>query len=59
MAGALGLLDPTAEDKRQARDALLERLDRNTDSGWAEVAGALGPLDPTVEDKRRARDALL
>ena len=60
LAGALGPLDPTAEDRRQARDELLGRLARETDSGTAaELAGALGPLDPTAEDTRRARDALL
>jgi hypothetical protein len=60
LAGALGPLDPTAEDKRQARGALLGRLTRKTNSlRAAELAGALGPLDPTAEDKRQARGALL
>ena len=57
---AVAQLDPTAEDKRQARDALLGLLARETDS-WvaAELAGALAQLDPTAEDKRQAREALL
>ncbi len=60
LAGALGPLDPTAEDRRQARDALLGLLARETDSWMAErLAGALGPLATTAEDRRQARDALL
>ena len=53
-------LDPTAEDKRQARDALLGLLAGETDGGVAErLAGGVAQLDPTAEDKRQARDALL
>jgi hypothetical protein len=60
LAGALGPLDPTAEDKRQARDTLLGRLARETTSyRAAELADVLGELDPTAEDKRQARDTLL
>ena len=51
---------PTAEDKRQARDALLGLLARETDSRVAAgLAGGVAQLDPTAEDKRQARDALL
>ena len=54
----------TAEDKRQARDALLGLLARETSSEEAarlagRLAGGLAQLDPTAEDKRQARDALL
>ena len=60
LAGALGLLDPTAEDRRQARDALLGRLAHETNGGRAAaLAGALVPLATTAEDRRQARDALL
>ena len=60
LAGGLVPLDPTAEDRRQARDALLGLLARETDSGMAaELAAGLVPLDPTAEDRRQARDALL
>ena len=54
--GRAGPLDPTAEDKRQARDALLGLLARETDS-WvaAGLAGALAQLDPTVHDLRTWR----
>ena len=45
---------------RQARDALLGLLARETDSERAAwLAGKLGPLEPTAEDRRQARDALL
>ena len=60
LAGRLGPLDPTAEDKRQARDALLGLLAGESDSEVAgRLAGGLAPLDPTAEDKRQARHALL
>ena len=60
LAGAVAQLDPTAEDKRQARDALLGLLARETDSGVAGwLAGGVAQLAPTAEDKRQARDALL
>ena len=57
---ALGPLAPTAEDRRQARGALLGLLAREA-SSWvaAGLAGALGALDPTAEDRRQARGALL
>ena len=56
LAGGLAQLDPTAEDKRQARDALLGLLARETDSGWAAgLADGLGQLDPTVHDLRTWR----
>ena len=58
--GALVPLDPTAEDRRQARDALLGLLARATDGRWAGwLADKLVLLDPTAEDRRQARDALL
>ena len=56
----LALLDPTAEDKRQAREALIGLLARATDSGTAaQLAAGLALLDPTAEDKRQAREALI
>jgi hypothetical protein len=52
--------NPTAEDKRQAREVLLSFL---TDEGDGEVgvelAELLAQLDPITEDKRRARVALV
>jgi hypothetical protein len=53
-------LATTAEDKRQARDALLALLPGET-SGLvaASLAGGVAQLDPTADDKRQARDALL
>ena len=55
--GALGTLDPTVEDRCQARDALLRRLARENESWIAErLAGALGPLDPTAEDRHLTWD---
>ena len=51
---------PTAEDKRQAREALLGLLASETDSWVAEqLAGGVVQLAPTAEDKRQAREALL
>ena len=68
LAGGVAQLDPTAEDKRQARGALLALLARETDR-WgvaetrgqvaASLAGGVAQLDPTAEDKRQARGALL
>ena len=59
MAGVAGL-DPTAQDIRQARDALLGLLSSNIDAGIA-AALAIGVADLaiTAEDQRQARDALL
>ena len=60
LAGGVAQLDPTAEDKRQAREALLGLLAGETNSDVAErLAGAVAQLDPTAEDKRQAREALL
>ena len=60
LAGALGPLDPTAEDRRRARDALLALLAREAYDFRAErLAGALARLATTAEDKRQARGALL
>ena len=60
LAGGLARFDPTAEDKRQARDALLALLAHETD-GWraGRLAAGLAQLDPTAEDKRQAREALV
>ena len=60
LVGGVVQLAPTAEDKRQAREALLGLLARQTD-GWAaeELVGGVVQLDPTAEDKRQAREALL
>ena len=60
LAGGVAELDPTAEDRRQAREALLALLAGETDSGGAAVlVGGVAELDPTAEDRRQARDALL
>jgi tetratricopeptide (TPR) repeat protein len=60
LAGTVLQLDPTAEDKRQARDALLGLLAVQADSHMAaELAGTVLQLDPTAEDKRQVRRALL
>ena len=56
LAGALVQLATTADDKRQARDALVGLLARETDSWEAEqLVGALAQLDPTVHDLRTWR----
>jgi hypothetical protein len=58
--GGLAQLDPTAEDKRQAREVLLGLLAGDTNSYMAEwLAGGLAQLDPTAEDRRQAREVLL
>ena len=60
LADGLARLDPTAEDKRQARETLLRLLAHETDNEAAvRLADGLARLDPTAEDKRQARDALL
>ena len=46
LAGGLGPLDPTAEDKRQAREALLGLLARETDSWGPQGWRAAGPARP-------------
>ena len=53
-------LDPTDQDKRQARHALLQLLARQT-NGWIAIhqAEAAAQLDSTDQDKRQARHALL
>ena len=43
-------LDPTAEDKRQAREALLGLLARQTSGMARRLADAVAQLDPTVRD---------
>ena len=65
---ALVWLDPTPEDERQAREALLRLLTSET-YAWEDklpaamlaqvLASALAWLDPTPEDKRQARRMLL
>ena len=58
--GDLGGAAHWGTSDRQARDALLGLLARETDGWTAErLAGGLAQLDPTAEDKRQARDALL
>ena len=60
LAREMAPLARTAEDRRQARHALLGLLARETNADTAAgLAGRLGPLDPTAEDKRQARHALL
>ena len=59
--GRAGPARPDGGGKRQAREALLGLLARET-SGWAAAAAladGLAQLDPTAEDKRQARGALL
>jgi len=49
-------LNPTADDKRRAREAMLETLTADADP-WTigeETAGTLLELDPTMQDKHRA-----
>ncbi len=56
LARALGPLARTAEDRQQARDALLGLLAGQTNSvRAAALAGALVPLDPTIRDLRTWR----
>ncbi len=52
--------EPTAEDKRHARDALL-RLLADPNRGWmaAELMNGVILFAPATEDKREARDALM
>lgn len=64
LASGVGRLEPTAQDKRQATEALLELLAGQSNGGFAagaaaELAGGLAWLDPTDEDRRRARGELL
>ena len=60
LAGSLAQLDPTVEDKRHTREALLSVLIRQTrDIMAADLAGQMIKLDPTTEDRRQAREALL
>ncbi len=56
LAGELAPLGPTAEDKRQARHALLGLLAGETSADTAErLADGLARLDPTVHDLRTWR----
>ena len=57
MASSLAQLDPTAQDKRRARQALL-KWTRDGFSAKTRLAGVT-LLSPTAEDKRQAREALL
>jgi hypothetical protein len=58
--GGVLQLDPTAEEKRQARAALLRLLGSQTDGKLASaLARRLAQLDPTAEEQRQARAALL
>ena len=61
MAGGRGgPARPDGKNKRQARDALLEQLARETRYWAAErLAGEVAQLDPTAEDRGQARVALL
>jgi hypothetical protein len=56
LAGPLARLDPTAADKRRARDVLLGLLARDTGApaDWL-LSDALAQLDPTVHDLRTWR----
>ncbi|MGO9082368.1 MAG: NACHT domain-containing protein [Streptosporangiaceae bacterium] len=60
LTGALLRLDPTQEDKRQARTVLLGLLGRAPD-GWAvtSLAEALTQLEATTAQQAQARDAIL
>ena len=60
LVSRFGELAQTAEDKRQARDALLELLADETDSQLAEcMAFEIIFLTQSAEDKHQARDVLL
>ena len=60
LADAVAQFAVTAEDRREARDVLLERLDSATSSKMAaKVATAVARLIPTAEEQHRARAALL
>lgn len=60
LIGSLIRLDPTAADKRLARDSMLKMLARRT-SDWDTQQGVdrTVQLTPTAGDRRHARDALL
>ena len=56
LAGVVAQLATTAEDKRQAREALLRLLAHATDSQTTgALAGGMAQLATTAEDKRQAR----
>lgn len=56
LAGGVAQLNPTAEEQRQAREALLKLLARETDSLAArELVGAVAQLQPTVHDLSECR----
>ena len=60
LVGAVARLARTAEEKRQARGALLALLVRQTDGELAaQLADGVARLARTAEDKRQARGALL
>jgi hypothetical protein len=56
LAGLMTRLDPTTEDKRCAREALLEILSGTVTEG---LLSAVVLLAPTPADKRQARDTVL
>ena len=60
LAGTLAQLDPTPEEKRLARHALVGTLANRTASGTAkDLVAELAQLGATPEDRHRARQALL
>jgi lipopolysaccharide biosynthesis regulator YciM len=59
VARAVTRLDPTAEDKRQVRQAVLARLAQTDVYVVLDLVGALTQLDPAEDDKRQARQAVL
>ena len=60
LAQGMTQLDPTADDKRQARKKLLGLLARETQGYYAVgLADRLAQLDPTAEDRQQARKKLL
>jgi hypothetical protein len=59
LVGGVAQLDPTTEDRREARDALLRLLADPADEAAPGLVGSLIQLAPTAEDKRQARGALL
>jgi hypothetical protein len=61
LAGRLIVLDPTEEDKRQARETLLGLLASQTELAWvtADLAGKVVQLPSAAEDKRPVREELL
>jgi hypothetical protein len=60
LALAAAALVPSAESKRQVREAVLHLLAQVNSAKWAiQLVRALAELDPPAEDKQQARDTLI